>query len=113
MAYRRVIPRDLFNEADLLKCLGRLCILLENHQGHRAELSEGDGAPFDIQQDESSGALEVRNLPFRIAGNPFRLTRPLNSRRPWPLYAEDEDDAWSVFTSDGELTPEFLDLIKA
>lgn len=30
MSYFRVIPRDLFNEASLLKCYGRLAILLDD-----------------------------------------------------------------------------------
>jgi hypothetical protein len=115
MAYMRVTPRDLFNEANLLKCLGRLMILLDNlpASGHLAVLDEGDGSPFDIQQDDSSGAIEVVNLPLRIGGQQYRLMRPLNSRQPWPLYAENYDDAVSVFTDDGHLSGEFLLLINA
>jgi hypothetical protein len=30
MGYTRVIPRDLFNEANLLKCIGGLYIALEH-----------------------------------------------------------------------------------
>jgi hypothetical protein len=30
VSYFRVIPRDLFNEASLLKCYGRLAILLDD-----------------------------------------------------------------------------------
>lgn len=111
MAYLRVIPRDLFNEGDLLKCLGRLYIALEQAGEHRAMLDEGAGQPFAIRQDEGSGAIYVSNLLFTVGGTPYRLTRPLNSRRPWPLYAEDEDDATSVFTETGDLTPEFKAMI--
>ena len=112
MSYARVIPRDLFNEADLLKCYGRLVILLQNLGHHHAELSEGSGAPFDIQQDSSSGAITVANLPFAIAGERYRLMRPLNSRQPWPLYAvDDEDEEVAVFSRIGEFSAEFLQLI--
>lgn len=31
--YIRVVPRDLFNEGDLLKCYGRLWILLDERRG--------------------------------------------------------------------------------
>lgn len=114
MSYRRVIPRDLFNEASLLKCMGRLWILLDNlPSGHRAKLADESGAPFNIQQDPSSGALEVVNIAFTIARKPWSLTRPLNSRAPWPLYAENEDDCVSVFTDEGELSDEFRALIGA
>ncbi len=38
MTYKRVIPRDLFNEANLLKCYGALWIALDNARGHTAKL---------------------------------------------------------------------------
>lgn len=113
MSYVRVIPRDLFNEANLLKCLGQMVLLLERRE-HTAYLVEPTSAgPFQIEQDPASGAISVVNLPFTIGGKPYRLTRPLNSRRPWPLYCEDEDDATAVFEDDGLLTQEFLELIGA
>lgn len=112
MTYARVVPRDLFNEGDLLKCYGRLWICLDELHAHYAELSEGSGAPFDIRQDEGSGALTVANLRFTIGGSPYRLTRPLNTRQPWSLYATDEDDEeTAVFTAEGDLSPDFLRLI--
>ena len=51
MTYTRVIPRDLFNEGDLLKCYGRLWILLDETRGHVAQLGEEEqlpSAPFEI-----------------------------------------------------------------
>ncbi len=112
MTYRRVIPRDLFNEGNLLKCLGRLSCLLDCRDG-RAKLDEGDGSPFRIEQDPSTGSLSCTNLPFTIDGRPYRLTRPLNSRDAWPLYAENDDEAVPVFEDDGNLTDEFERLIGA
>lgn len=43
MSYIRVVPRDFFNEAKLLKCLGQfeLCV---NHTG-------SNGLKFDIEYD--------------------------------------------------------------
>lgn len=116
MSYTRVIPRDLFNESGLLKCLGRLWIVLEEkHGSHRAALVETDGDAFEIVQDESSGAISVENMPLAIDGNTYRLSRPLNSRRPWPLYVESDSDAEfepvEVFDDDGNLTPDMLTLI--
>lgn len=114
MSYIRVVPRDLFNEADLLKCLGRLYIELERIGEHFAQLGDTNGAAFDVQQDESSGALEVVNVQLTVFKRRWRLTRPLNSRQPWPLYATDEEDEEvSVFTESGELSPEFIGLIGA
>lgn len=117
MSYRRVIPRDLFNEASLLKCYGRLWILLDNlgPHAHRAVLDGGGGSPFRIVQSEGDGSLTIGNLPFTIGRRPFRLFRPLNSRAAWPLYAIDDEDEDAeeveVFTEAGDLTPGFLALI--
>lgn len=113
MAYLRVIPRDLFNEAGLLKCYGRLWILLDELHHHDAHLSEGDGAPFLIEQDDGDGSITVASLPFRVNGNAWRLARPLNSRRPWPLYARRHDEEVEVFTEDGQFTLEFERLVGA
>jgi hypothetical protein len=111
MTYRRVVPRDLFNEADLLKCYGRLWILLDDHRRHDAYLGEGDGSPFVITQDPADGSITVSNLLFRVNGNTWRLSRPLNSRAPWPMYASRHDEEVSVFTEEGKLTAEFRQLI--
>lgn len=116
MSYTRVIPRDLFNEADLLKCYGRLWILLEKGP-HTAEMTNEGQAPyepFEIDFDESDGSLTITNIAFTICGDPWRLWRPNNSRKPWPLYCSsmDEEVSEPVFTSDGNLSAEFLQLIS-
>lgn len=61
--YQRVLPRDLFNEAKLLKCLGQLSLLV--YEGrlplllqHDTEFSQG----FLVAQDRSSGDIFVSNL---------------------------------------------------
>jgi len=119
MSYVRTIPRDLFNEANLLKCYGQLWLKLEGLRC-AAELDEdelrADG--FRIVQSPSDGALTIANLPFRVAGEQLRLWRPLNSREPWPLWCDnpeggDGDEEVEVFTAEGELTPAFLRLIGA
>lgn len=115
MSYLRVIPRDLFNEADLLKCLGRLWILLDETRGHRARLgdTEGDhsGEAFEIVQDESDGSIYVANLPFRIGKMEYTLFRPLNARNPWPLYMHAAGDDLAIFNEDGRFTAKFSRLI--
>ncbi len=114
MSYTRVIPRDLFNEASLLKCYGHLYIALENANG-AARFSEEDVPYFDIRQREDDGAIYIGDLELLANGQRYRLTRPLNSRCPWPLYAERVDDndfePVSVFNDDGALTVDMLALI--
>lgn len=115
--YRRVIPRDLFNEASLLKCYARLWILLDEKSGHRAELVDCFDEPddgFKVEQSQSSGAIWIDNVRLLVGGYTVELYRPLNSRRDWPLYAGDVDNETevSVFDDDGNLTPEFWAMIE-
>jgi len=115
MTYTRVIPRDLFNEADLLKCYGRLWILLDETRGHVAQLGEEEqlpGAPFEIWQDEGDGSLTVANVPFTVRGVQWTLSRPLNARAAWPLYAHSPmGEEFRVFTEEGQFSPDFLQAI--
>jgi hypothetical protein len=112
MSYIRVIPRDLFNEANLLKCYGKIYINLETANLPGVEL-EHDGEPFDVQQDESSGSIFVANVVLRVRGKPCPLHRPLNSREAWPLYFTDENgEELEVFEEDGSFTDEMFDFLR-
>lgn len=115
MSYQRVIPRDLFNEANLLKCLGRLWIETERFQPKHVKI-EHDGEAFDIWQGENEGSISVSNIEITINGKRYSAHRPLNSRQPWPLYLTTEDDDGErieVFQDDGELSTELLAIIQA
>lgn len=103
MAYRRVIPRDLFNEANLLKCLGK--IVLDIEDGKLPWLSYWhDNEAFNVVQDENSGAIYCSNIQF-FAGKKTLpcFTRPLNSRDHWPLYLEMPWDSLPVFDDHGNV----------
>jgi hypothetical protein len=110
--YQRVIPRDLFNEASLLKCLGRFWIETERFQPKWVKI-EHDGEPFDILQDQD-GATYVLNVEITINGVTCYAFRPLNSREPWPLWLSIDGDSEpiEVFTESGELTGAVLSLIQ-
>lgn len=112
MSYVRVIPRDLFNEANLLKCYGRIYINLEVLNFPEVSLVHA-GDAFDIRQDESSGDLYVENVRLMVRGEPCRLQRRLNSRQPWPLYLiEEDDEEWPVFNDDGSFSDEMMALLR-
>src|ERR1700761_2431214 len=115
MTYIRIIPRDLFNEGNLLKCLGTLSIALERVVS-TAKFDVEDVEYFDIRQDPNDGSLAVANLPFSIAGKRAILSRPLNSRQAFPLYLAMRDDPAfdpiPVFQENGSLSGEMLDLIR-
>jgi len=106
--YKRVIPRDLFNEASLLKCYGRIFINLETAGLSGIEL-EHDGTAFDVRQDFGSGDIYLANVELTVRGKPYRLRRPLNSRDGWPLFLiEDNEEYISVFAGDGSFSPEMI-----
>lgn len=114
MSYLRVIPRDLFNEASLLKCYGKLFICLERIADHKAELIHvSDRDYFQVNQDQSDGSLSLSNVSLRIDGAGHGLMRPLNSREEWPLHLITSDyETIPVFNEDGTLSAEFITLIK-
>lgn len=120
--YTRVIPRDLFNEATLLKCMGKLCIHAENVPGlevcqldpEHPRLSHLDYCPgFQIGQDESSGSIAVLNVEVTYNGEIIHCCTPLNARDSWPMLAtvDDYGEDVPVFTPAGELHPEFIRLL--
>lgn len=99
--YQRVIPRDLFNEANLLKCVGRLVLLIED--GKLDWRYDYDNTPFEIYQDESDGSIKIANIHFwdTTIGERIYVWNPLNSRAPWPVVAA------SALWEDGEEKPVF------
>lgn len=99
MSYARVLPRDAFNEAKLLKCIGKLTLLIENCVAP-SWAYEYDGEPFDIRQDPSDGSIYVSNVRFTFKGEPVTVSTPLNSRADWPLQTADLEE---IFTEQGEL----------
>lgn len=102
MTYNRVFPRDLFNDANLLKCLAQLTMLIED--GKLPDVTYTyDGADFNIVQDISDGSTYCTNLTFYYKGEQLDIWRPMNSRRAWPLYCGEE----LVFDEAGRLILDF------
>jgi hypothetical protein len=113
MSYLRVIPRDLFNEANLLKCYGTLWIAIEGHR--QAKFSQECMDSFPIVMRDDDGSLCIDGLFLDVGEAQYRLTRPCNSREPFPLYAERVEfwaDPVAVFNPDGTLSDEFTKLIN-
>ena len=111
MNYQRVIPRDLFNEASLLKCLGQLALLHLDRPVEGLELEHSEPAEgFLVLQDPASGAIFCPLIRVvNVRGTSVVLQRPLNSRQDWPLEIELEDRTIPVFTSFGSFHPDFLE----
>jgi hypothetical protein len=111
-SYRREIPRDLFNEANLLKCYGQIYIQLEHGNYPNVELVHNGGA-FAITQDQSDGSLCIANVRLIVQGRAYNPRRPLNSRQSWPLYLWGPDDVEiEVFTDTGVFTEEMMVFLR-
>lgn len=107
----RVLPRDAFNDANLLKCIGQLTMLIEDGAPEVEGLTyHFDGDAFNIQQDASDGSTQVANISFWVNKKPVRMTRPLNSREAWPLLMWIEDEEYYVFSEQGKIMPSFKSL---
>ena len=115
MSYNRVIPRDLFNEANLLKCFGKLfCGLEKLNSKFTLEFDDSDEERFDVQQDIDDGSLYIRNIHLQDKdGNRVKLFRPLNSRLEYPLVAvNSSNEEVFVFDDDGWFSEEFMKILK-
>jgi len=107
----RVLPRDLFNDANLLKCVGAIILAIEDRKLPPVFTYVYDGDPFDIEQDENDGSTYICNVVISASNNELNLRRPLNSREAWPLFASLWDgDECEVFNSDGSFSDAFLAL---
>lgn len=117
MSYQRVIPRDLFNEGNLLKCLGNLYIQLQKIglEDHLIfQDSESGGLDhFDISQEQLDGSTHCNNV-FLVTSNgqKIELTRPLNSRQAYPLEFIFNDNEYYLFNSQGDLMPDMDSILK-
>lgn len=116
MSYQRVIPRDLFNESKLLKCIGQLALIIHDGVGvpRGLELLHDDSefAGFQIEQNQDSGALYCANIGLTFAGQTIELALPYNSKEPYPLNYTVSDDDGRVFTDKGTLSHDFIVTIK-
>lgn len=109
--YTRVIPRDLFNEAKLLKCIGRLCLLIHDRQTVEGLTFEHDDKPFKIGLLDE-GALTIKNIIFDLHGERLMFQTTYNSKCNWPLFCVYDYCEYLVFDEAGQHTQEFLEFCK-
>lgn len=113
MNYTRVIPRDFFNEAKLLKCMGQLALkvhdeLIPNNIDIKVK---HDGTPFNIFLLKG-GSLMIINVFVIINGEYVKMKTTYNSKSNYPLFCELDDEETLVFTEEGEFTEEFIERFK-
>lgn len=108
----RVLPRDLFNESKLLKCMGQVALILHDKVGVRWPLAlRHDAGKFDgflIEQDPSSGQLYTANLSLYVGEIEIIVGTTYNSKDQYPLcFSFDGEELGRVFTEDGMFSPGF------
>jgi len=111
MSYQRVLPRDLFNEAKLLKCVGLVCLkILDNQTPCHMSHNEVEGG-FEIElMDE--GSLFISNLHIAIKGKIFLFKTTYNSKSNYPLFLQYKFVDHPVFDEKGNWDPEFIEFCK-
>lgn len=111
--YCRVIPRDLFNESKLLKCMGRLSLMVHNCKTPRGITIDDTCDPFEIVLWDA-GYLEIANLPVFIHDFHVAFATIYNNKGDYPLYAVYDDEFIRVFNDDDgfapDLSPDFIEL---
>ena len=105
MTYNRVMPRDLFNEAKLLKCMGRieLFILDDKIKGLNSLHNTDTNAGFTIEQDSSDGSIYIANLHYMDnEANAIHFYTSLNSKYNYPLTMVYKDEEYYPFNEKGQ-----------
>lgn len=111
MTYKRVLPRDLFNEAKLLKCAGHLCLaILQDEPPSKMSHNEMKG-PFKIEL-LPEGSLFISNLHFILNGKEFLFKTTYNSKSNYPFYMEFEYCDYLVFDENGDFDKEFIEICE-
>ncbi len=117
--YDRVLPRDLFNEAKLLKCMGQLALLIHEGKGRKWKLNmehitdQPEESGFVICQNLATGGLYVDNLCLQFRGSDIPVECDYNSKRPYPLVVMHPTCLCDVFDDDGTFSQAFKDYLDS
>lgn len=107
--YHQIFPRDLFNQAKLLKCLGQLILKLENSH-LKIDFKDNLTDSINIEQDYSDGSIFASNVPFTLHsnGNSLKFYTPYNTKEAYPLMLLWNDDEIEVLNNGGNFSNDFL-----
>lgn len=107
MSYKRVLPRDAYNEAKLLKCIGRLVLNLEATDFVGAYWSHGNPEEGFCIEQTVDGDIWVSNFYFSVDNEEVELYHPLNSKEAYPLQFCFQGHYGPVFEDDGTFSKDF------
>lgn len=105
--YTRVIPRDLFNEAKLLKCLGVLTLLIHDNQAPEGLKFEQIDNEFKIGLKDE-GSLQTSSLQFTYNDEILTFQTTYNSKNNFTFYCYYDYCDYLVFDEKGNFDNEFL-----
>jgi len=105
--YTRIIPRDLFNESKLLKCIGQLCLLIHDGMTPIEMNFHHDGEPFIICQNPNDGNLYISNISIWINKTQVDFSAKYNSKAAYTLWASLPFGDYEVFTDSGKFHKDF------
>lgn len=110
--YQRVVPRDFFNEAKLLKCMGVLALkILDCQTPCEIKINDENGEPFNVALMEC-GHLTVINYPVTVKGIECTFKTTYNSKSNFPFYCEHDYCDYLVFDENGNFDDEFLNFVN-
>jgi|LakMenEpi03Aug12_release.lakeMendotaPanAssembly.Ray.scaffolds.fasta_scaffold2031590_1 hypothetical protein len=114
--YMRVVPRDLFNEAKLLKCLGKISIGILDGKLGKYRLTEKytrEDEGFIILQNEDGDIMCDNYRVFKDEEEIYLFTR-LNSKDIWPLMTINHHAEYiEVLDDDGKFTKDFIEYLES
>jgi DNA-binding response OmpR family regulator len=114
--YTRVVPRDLFNEAKLLKCLGKVALSILDGKLKEFNLTEKhthEDEGFIVLQNEDGDIMCENYRVFKGKEEIYLFTR-LNSRANWPLMTIDHRNEYiEVLNDEGKFTKEFINYLTS
>jgi len=108
----RTIPRDLFNQANLLENLGHLYIELETIAKENILVDEDpERDSFEMSVDGYSNSQSIKSIFIKVNGENQSVYRYINSRERYSLYCMDmlTEEEIEVFDKDGKLSTDFLE----
>ena len=103
---QRVIPRDLFNEAKLLKCWGNLSLKIHDCLTPVPMRIEWDGQPFIIEYT-IDGDSYISNMKLFVNDQLRLVSCLLNSRKNYSMIFENNCE--SVFDEMGNFNKNIAD----
>jgi len=126
--YKRVIPRDFFNEALLLKSMGLLALKIQTAMippGIQISIEEEDDKILEEEDDKileyegfniklygEAGILYVDNYNVFINKKNVFIGTVYNSKRRYPLVAYHNNCEIEVFDEEGGFTEAFITTFK-